>query len=260
MDFLPADWLALAGTTGSIMRATIVVVRIGYRPWFRITIKWLNYYAWRHHHDVIVCNTPYWSEDELPRFRHAQNFGRIQKLGIGRYFGLYDRLLLVDDTCLISPKAGDIVGMTPYGEIGAMLEDHLQKDYKKYLAFNKKLYKRKTMLGKDTFLNGGVLVLSREHSPIFDPDSIPWNTIAADDYFPVQGYISHQAEVLGFKVHDLGLEYNFCGSAILRNGPSPNLPDDVKIFHLTSALTLEQRLAAASIIDDRFSKELNIKT
>ena len=178
-------------------------------------------------------------------------YGRCQKLGIGYLFGLYDRVIQLDDTCMVSPDAPDLAALVPEGAIGCYIEGpDLHERYRSYFDIHKRLYERTTPLATERFFNGGVAVYSSRHAGLFDVASIPWSRIQADSFFPHQGYLSHRANVLGLPLHNLGTSFNFVGSRIkkLRRPEHAN----AHIFHLTSALRPDQRLTFARLLDEYF--------
>jgi hypothetical protein len=100
-----------------------------------------------------------------------------------------------------------------------------------------------------------VVVYARQHAPLFDDATIPWEKIKADRTFPTQGYLSHCSEVNQYSLVDLGPEYNRIGSEIARSGNIGKILDSTYVFHLTSAVARNRMWYAAEIdrlLRDRF--------
>ena len=232
-------------------KIVLAVVSIGDRPWFAFCLPWMNHFCCRFGYDLIVFRSPVITSVSPEELGGMKVFGRCQKLGIGYLFDLYDRIIQLDDTCMVSPLTPDLTALVPETAVGCYIEGaDLHDRYQSYFEIHKELYERADPLSQERFFNGGVAVYSRSHAALFDIGSIPWSSIQRDKYFPHQGYISHRAEVLGLPLYDLGPAFNFVGSRIKKL----RRPEDANahIFHLTSALRPDKRLIVAKLLDDYF--------
>jgi hypothetical protein len=233
-------------------RTIVVVVSIGSkRYWQAIALKWLNVLCGRFGYDLTVCRQPTVSSIRAEQFDRNQNFGRAHKLGIGYLFNYYDRVLQFDDTVMVSPIIPDLIAMVPEEMIGCDVVGK-RKNVSRYLEQHRLIYGRVQPLPPERFYNNGVVVYSRHHSALFELATLPWDKISLDTVFATQGYVSHRAEELGFPLFDLGPRFNVTGSQIKKMGNIDN--SSAYIFHLTSALSSQERLSYAKEIDRHFRK------
>jgi hypothetical protein len=240
-----------------VRKTVLAVVSIGDRPWFAFCLPWMNFFCRRFGYDFMVFRSPLIASLSPEYFGGAKVYGRCQKLGIGHLFDVYDRVIQLDDTCMVSPQTPDLTALVPEAAIGCYVEGpDLQERFRSYFDIHKQLYARANPMPKERFFNGGVAVYSRSHAALFNIGSIPWSTIQADRFFPHQGYLSHGAEVLGLPLHNIGTTFNFVGSRIkkLRRFGEAN----AHIFHLTSALRPDQRMTMARAIDEYFRNLLSL--
>jgi hypothetical protein len=237
------------------MRVAVVIISVGpNRPWFHLALTWMNVYCERFGFDLIVYRSPLLKQQRVEQFDCFQNFGRCQKLGIGQLFEEYDRVLQLDDTCMISPYTPNLARLVPAEMIGCYLEGKYREDdqFSSYLAAHKTAYGRSCVLPKDRFYNSGVTVYAKSHSRLFDLETVPWEAILGDCVFPTQGYLSHRAEELNYPLYELGIEFNCPGSVIKR---LPSIEDSpAYLFHLTSALSPRERMEFALRIDRHFQR------
>lgn len=235
-------------------RTVVVVISIGpTRHWQAFALKWLNVLCARFGYDLVICRQPTITSIRPEQFDRFQNFGRAHKLGIGFLFNYYDRIVQFDDTVMVSPAIPNLVTMVPEEMIGCYIEG-IRKGEKldRYLKNHQAIYHRPAPLPRDRFYNNGVAVYSRRHAPLFEPSTFPWDKISLDTVFATQGYVSHRADELGFPLFDLGPRYNFLGSQIKKLGSMEDA--SAHIFHLTSALSAEERLKYAKDVDRYFHK------
>jgi hypothetical protein len=230
------------------LRVAVVVVSVGDRPWWPIALSWLELYCRKNSYDLVVIRQPLLTGLQPSDFDRFQNFGRAQKLGIGRFFGIYDRIIQMDDTCLVSPATPPLADIVPEEAIGCWVAGPGNRNFNSYVEKHQTLYQRSTPLANETFYNSGVSVYSRRHAILFDEGTIPWDKIRADKWFTTQGYLSDRSEREGFALHDLGPAFNLIGSRIAED-PSAQV-DSVFIFHVTSVV--RGRLDMARRIDQAF--------
>ncbi len=235
------------------MRVGVVVVSMGDRPWWPIALSWLNLYCRKHSYDLVVARQPLVTHLQLSQFDRFQNYGRAQKLGIARFFSAYDRVIQIDDTCLVSPATPALADIVPEDVIGCWVAGPGNNKFDSYTSKHQAIYQRGKPLAKESFYNSGMTVYSSKHAILFDQTTIPWDKIRADKWFPTQGYLSDRCEREGFALHDLGNAFNMIGSRIAQN-PSEQV-DSVFIFHVTSAVS--DRLGVAKRIDRAFREKFS---
>ncbi len=236
-------------------RVAIVVVSLGDRPWWPIALRWLEHYCLKCSYDLVVVRQPLVAHLRPADFDRFQNFGRTQKLGIRCFFDIYDRVIQVDDTCMISPTTPPLADIVPEDAIGCWVAGPGNAKFASYIPKHKEIYGRATPLPATSFYNSGLSVYSKNHASLFEQASIPWDKIRSDHWFPTQGYLSDRAEQEGIALHDLGSAFNLIGSRILSD---PSIQSEsVFIYHLTSAL--RDRLGMAVKIDSVFREKAPLR-
>ena len=93
---------------------------------------------------------------------------------------------------------------------------------------------------------------------LFDIDGFALESICQDSAFNDQGYLSHMAQQNNVPLHDLGLRFNFIGSAIKHYGLGKDIFEKVFVFHLTSALSADERMRAAQHIDNAYKDMIKV--
>lgn len=237
------------------MRAAMIVTSLGDRPWWPIAAKWMERYCRRWAYDLVVVRQPLVPELSPQDFDRFQNYGRAQKLGIGAFFDIYDRIIQIDDTCIISPVTPDLVRIVPEDTIGCWAAGRYfsAKGFSAYASYHADIYHRDIPLPKERFYNSGMTVYANKHAELFDKSSIPWDRIKADRERPQQGYLSHRCEEADFELHDLGPKFNFVGGRIKRIADLSKIVDDIMIFHVTSAI--RDRVNIVKQIDTLFEEQ-----
>ena len=104
----------------SASKTALVIVVLGPRPWAGIACFWANYYYEQWGYDLHVYRNPPLPALHETYFDRYQNYGRVQKVGIYDLFEKYDRIIQIDDTCIISPLTPDLTDLVPQGFIGAI--------------------------------------------------------------------------------------------------------------------------------------------
>ena len=102
-------------------RVLLVVVSLGDRPWFPYVEKWINDYVSRCNYELKVIKEPLagLKKEDFDQFR---NFGCANKLAISDLFEGYDRIILIDDTCMLSPRLEPLHELVPRESIGCWIE------------------------------------------------------------------------------------------------------------------------------------------
>jgi hypothetical protein len=144
----------------------------------------------------------------------ANNNVRFNKpLFLYDYIHGYDRIILMDDTCLINPECENLFDLIPKKTIGALLEssyfDRIQAIKDIANIFNEKKYKDWVMI------NSGVLIVDKSHVEFlkFTNKRIN-NMINFNGTYMDQSLISYSINKLKLKITDIGEKYNFVGSRL----------------------------------------------
>ena len=233
-------------------RVLLVVISLGERPWFCYVKKWIVDYCSRCNYDYKVIQEPLpgLKKEDFALFR---NFGCANKLAISDLFEGYDRIILVDDTCMLSPRLEPLHKLVPRESIGCWIEGRRKdKSPTDYLKSHKKLYGLKKMLPREKFYNSGVMVMSYEHKVIYQDVIKDMPLIIKDERFNDQGYLSLTAYKKAISLHDLGENYNFVGSKIRTKLKTDRDFSNVRIAHLTGVFSAAQRLDLAKAFDKYF--------
>ena len=238
-------------------KTVVTTVSVGDRPWFGITTRWAEYFCEKWDYDLKIFNDVTIEESINLPFDRFQNFGRFQKLGIGGLFENYDRVIQIDDTCIISPRIPNVVDIVPRKYIGCVVTGKFKinnEEFRKYLEFHKTIYGRDEIMAHERFYNSGFSVYSYDHKSLFDKKAIPFEIIVRDTKSPGQGYLSHSADINNIPLFDLGIKFNFVGSMIRNHGLNEDNIRNIYVFHLTSALKQHERYEYAQKLDEGFTK------
>ncbi|MBV32391.1 MAG: hypothetical protein CMK36_02980 [Porticoccaceae bacterium] len=206
-------------------------------------------YAKRHGMDYHAYATPSFFYHPILKLLHFTNRFRVlrrlnQYFGTSRYWILrqklvamtrflkrYDRIIYLDATCVIHPDCPKLLELVPETQLGAVNEvncgrnlstaelEDFEKAYGKYSS---------EAWVKRTWLNSGVLVLSKCHRKLVRP---PWK-LSRYSVYGDQGYLNAQIQRHSAPIHELGQEYNLIGSRIPSYLSTPKL-NDVRIAHVT---------------------------
>ena len=129
------------------------------------------------------------------------------------YCKQYDRLIYFDDTVYITPNCKNLFELVPENCLGGFIESKLfnrggcmANAIKYYSQFDKWDKNSKNIL----MINSGVMVLSKNHSSLFDSS----NYILKSFGFIDQAFISYQICRQGINMYDITDRYNYCGSQI----------------------------------------------
>jgi hypothetical protein len=211
-------------------------------------------YAKRHGFDLVVRQTATgpWAGGVS---QSVQSTGRLEKLAAGKLLDLYDKVIVLDDTCFVAPSCPSLVDLVPENAIGCVLEKYSPPPdlLAKYLRYHQRHYRLPAPLPVASFFNTGVLVLSRRHKDLFAVANADIMAAAEDAWYGDQGLIAKRAFELQIDLADLGVDFNFVGSMIHRAGGPDFAPTSTRIFHLTSFLTVEQRVQHSETLDRIFS-------
>ena len=190
-------------------------------------------YAKKHDIDFIFLNS----------FNNEKKYKDIRflKLDIIYYYlHKYERVMYLDDTCLINPSCENLFNIVNEKKIGAMIESNYfnRKQYFKRLV--KILLKEDINVSDWIMINNGVLVVSKHHKNLFYIHEHYKNIINEKNDsldFKDQSFTTIKLNTIKpkYEIFDLTLKYNLVGSKILKlyNNNEIKKCMDYKICHIT---------------------------
>ena len=143
---------------------------------------------------------------------------RMQKLLVGTFLQLYDRVLLLDDTVMIHPRAPDLFKVVPIGWLGAVYErPKLRLYFPRWLRMRMRAfcahYLHAKCPGADFMFNSGVMLFDKSmQQKLFDARF--FHKYKYVMYFYDQAYFNAMVAGHNLKVFDLGVSFNRVGSTI----------------------------------------------
>lgn len=161
------------------MANAVVTLSIGDRPFFEYTSKSIKEYANKigaDYHSVLEYKVPSQYKDiKIGRTHYANNEAYFIKLLVIRDFlEKYDRVIFLDDTCVVNTDCPDLFNIVPRNFVGAHNEGILEWPDAALVAkdiFNE-LDLPANFLAKHDYINTGVLVFSKEHLSLLSDKSI----------------------------------------------------------------------------------------
>lgn len=144
--------------------------------------------------------------DFVSLHRQAEN-PYLEKLRLGDYLGLYERVLFLDTDVIVRPDCPDLFQLVPADCFGAWLASNHSPQ------FDREIEQLQQQLGnigwQKTYFNSGVMVASRQHREAFAP-------VTASYHEPFdQGLLNYRVQKLGYRIFDIGHRFNHTGVASL---------------------------------------------
>lgn len=195
------------------LKLAVLVVSIGKRPFTPLTLKNIRAYSERIGAAIIIerkVSIPFKLRVKCklikPKRKNIECY--LQKM-IGIYDTLedYDRVLLLDDSCLVSRDAPNIFEKVPIEEIGAFSELECL-DFKSPSYDKKFIFERKGVLISE-YYNAGVLVVSKRQRELFSPKNLMDNLDLFEGLYPVQAYFAYIVHLSKAKIKRLSSDWNF---------------------------------------------------
>jgi lipopolysaccharide biosynthesis glycosyltransferase len=129
----------------------------------------------------------------------------LEKLRLGDYLCLYDRILFLDSDVIVRPDCPDLFELVPADCFGAWLASNHSP------RFDPEIAQLQQQLGniswQKTYFNSGVMVVSRQHREAFasvtEPHHEPFD----------QGLLNYRVQKLGYRIFDIGHRFNHTGVA-----------------------------------------------
>lgn len=157
------------------MKKLVLTISIGDRPWFEHSSKSIRLYA-----EKIGADYKEITRFDFDQSKYDFTVGRkdnksylVKILAIQKELLTYDRIIFLDDTCVVAKDCPDLFNVVPYNFFGAHNEGIL--DWVMAGKQTMKLYennKLPDLINLQTYFNSGVMVLSRAHSIMFSDEYI----------------------------------------------------------------------------------------
>lgn len=196
----------------------IITISIGNRPWIQNTAELLKNYA-------LKVNADFFIESEIDEYLKKNisitNKKRPNILAyatksfvVWKYLEIYDKVLVIDDTCCISPLTPNIFDVVPNNLIGGVKEpSHNTK------CFN--FLKEKQVdieYNRDNYANSGVIVYPKEARMYFSPGNIIKHQYLLGCRYPHQALTYYIIQSNKLDLYRLPYSYNYLpGLDILSN-------------------------------------------
>lgn len=212
----------------------IVTISLGIRSWFNDIKPYYELYAKKTNSDFIVINDNF--EGDIK--------SRLRKFEIYKYLDKYDRILFLDDTCIINPNCPDIFELVPPELLGVTCEK--PPFYNKYNLLIESLnyYEINNIDAPNNkdyiWFNSGLILFSKFHRNLFNlPENIPIKKIGS---YLDQAIFNANRYKYNYPIYDLGLSYNYMGTRISEQKPYKiNDVNNIFIYHVTRAWKPSQR-------------------
>ena len=232
------------------MKKAVVMISLGVRPWLARTLPGVKAYAQRCGADFFLEDAePSNEEFPLPDLRDSP--GRPNKLAYAmkcyvpwKYLSRgYERVLILDDTCCVSPRAESLFDIVPSGETGIRptSKEHAERSHK----FIRKKARKHAVIDPVEFdlgyyLKSSVVLYDRSAMPALAPDQVipaapllyashPHQTLLFYLFLkwrpPVSQYPGHFNKIPGFA---LSKQERFALVDI-----KPHLSSKISIYHIT---------------------------
>lgn len=180
-------------------RTAIVSLAIG-PEWSEVaaaTFPYMEYYAKKTGSDFIPITRRAYPE-KPPHFEKFQARAPLQS---------HERIIFVDADVVVLPSTPDLFQVVPETHIGAKNQlgldpGMLRKAVEEYLRNMKSAAKF-----PGYYFNTGVMVLSRAHAPLLDPEIFQYKSGSNHNYYE-QTVLNAQAARLGMPLFDIGAAFN----------------------------------------------------
>ncbi len=219
-------------------KTAIVTISIGDRPWTSASFDLFEKYCYRNNIDFKV-------ENSLPNDilditfpeggRNNKHVYAFKAYVVEKYLCDYERIAVIDDSCVIDPKMGNIFDEVRCGYIGAVREpENLNIQIQHHeTSFNyiKEFCPTEAILfDKNYYINTGVVVYDNTYRGIFTLENIKKYKNLFACSFPHQTWTYFILQKYKCKLFELDDKFNYIpGINILTNEERSNL---ITIKHL----------------------------
>lgn len=114
----------------------------------------------------------------------------------------YDRVLWIDDTCIISPFAQNLFSVVPVEELGGFV---VKKSYgmNECNEDSRFIKERRDVETSDLYINTGVVLASKSHQSLFSFDEMLKDVDLFESFYPTQAYLIYKITTENIPVYDL---------------------------------------------------------
>jgi hypothetical protein len=255
------------------MKNAIVMLSIGRRPWASAAFATFERYAERVGSDAIFVTEPP-SILDFDIGDMTKKPGRTNKSAYALKSFIpwslmqndgFDRILMVDDTCVIHPYAGNIFDDVPNGKVGYTKTTgaHARTSFD-YIS-NSKFVNDEINFNEDFYGNSGVVLYDKSSISAFSPTEIVEHKDLLYCTFPHQTLFYYLLQKHKVDTHILPKKYNLAPALNIPNEERRNLLDISEhisldtnfIMHFTGAYRNREELIkqTAGIYIDLWNKE-----
>jgi hypothetical protein len=230
----------------------ILTISIGEnRNFIDLTKDLMASYARKTHSDFIIINddSPLVKENnELYKTGRNNNIAYILKVKCVHYYlGLYDRVLWLDDTCIVKKNTADLFDITPYNDIKAFNEGSIT-DFISW-KIDKHFIKQKTgyNIKEYNYINSGVVLYTQAIRDFLSNNYIDKHKILFESDYVDQGYLNFIIQFYTIPITYLDSIYNKILIQCQYSSGKCILPEDINankikesndtIFHITGYYT-----------------------
>jgi lipopolysaccharide biosynthesis glycosyltransferase len=158
------------------MKKLVLSVSIGNRPFTKYTLKTIEEYAYKIKADYKLISEYKVPEEynDIPIGRNGNTVYLVKLLVVQDYLKIYDRIIFLDDSCIVNTDYPNLFDIVPYNFLGANNEGVLEwptAATKTIDLFNRSNLP-KNILTKHDYINTGILVISKHHSELFSKNNI----------------------------------------------------------------------------------------
>jgi hypothetical protein len=223
------------------------------RNFLDITEPYMKQYADKYGADFIVLDDDsypilnYNKELNKLNLKCGRNYGGnsyyLKILLIHYYLEYYDKIMWLDDSCIVSPNTENIFDMVEDGSIGAYNEGS-NLDLNSYKSDSRFIKLRKGFqINTTQYINSGIVIYTKKTRPLFSLENIILNKELLESTYPHQCYLNYILQsncilikCLDNKYNDMFLHYDYLKN---RNNSDTHIDTeyirthDRSIFHIT---------------------------
>ena len=229
------------------------------RNFLDITEPYMKQYADKYGADFIVLD-----DDSYPILNYNKQLNRLN-LKCGRNYGgnsyylkillihyyleYYDKILWLDDSCIVSPNTENIFDIVDDGSVGGC---SIINDKAKPREFTFIKDRKGFDINTTQYINSGIVIYTKKTRPLFSLENIILNKELLDSGYPHQCYLNYMLQSNGIsikcldnKYNDMFLHYDYLK---IRNNLDTHIDTeyirihDTSIFHITGWWTKRQEV------------------
>ena len=196
------------------MKNAIVVISIGRDSYLQYSLPTIKKYCQKYGIDFEIIKESKWGFENRKNTKFNYNYLNFEKNQTGNYFDKYDRILRLDSDIIITPNCPDLFEMTDEKYIYGVREDvggHGKNTVSKQITIVKESC-GDIPEWKEGFINGGVVLSSKQHHEMYNIDDIVDNIYDINlGGMKEQTYLNWRINKLGFEVKYLDYKFNHVG-------------------------------------------------